>query len=75
MKITNFQDPDLVFLNVGGRSITTTWNTLVYKYPDSILANHFGPEHFEKAKKKEMIYIDYSPDRFEAILNYIRTGS
>lgn len=29
----------------------------------------------EKIKKKQMLYIDYSPDWFEAILNYVRTGS
>jgi hypothetical protein len=52
-------------LNVGGIQITTTWTTLIEKYPASLFAAHFNDEELRKlSEQKQMIYVDYDPDRF-----------
>ena len=66
-----------VHLNVGGRVLVTTRDTLTRREPDSVLARMFGGSSALAAAATDeqgRFLLDRSPDVFEAVLTYLRSG-
>ncbi|XP_046331036.2 BTB/POZ domain-containing protein KCTD7-like [Haliotis rufescens] len=66
--------PAVVYLNVGGRHLTTTLSTLT-KYPNSKLAGMFSGRHPVAKDKDGRYFIDMDGDVFVHILNFLRIGT
>merc|ERR1712066_419576 len=69
-------DTEILKLNVGGRKIMTTKATLAPpSEPNSLFAAMFRSERPPtKMDADGNMFIDQNPDRFEIILDYLRTG-
>eukprot|EP00386_Alphamonas_edax_P010261 GDKI01033267.1.p1 GENE.GDKI01033267.1~~GDKI01033267.1.p1 ORF type:complete len:326 (+),score=87.31 GDKI01033267.1:54-980(+) len=67
------QDTDIIELNVGGRAFTTTRATLCVE-EDTLLANMFSGrwEGSLRTDKKGRIFLNFDPDLFALLLNYLR---
>ena len=77
---------DVIRLNVGGRAFAASRSTLSCPAdPDSVLAKMFAVDSVYngtgsrvmrgcKTLKNEEVFIDRSPEAFEAVLEYLRTG-
>lgn len=71
----NTTSDDIIYLNVGGQTITTLRSTLT-AVPHSKLALMFVKEKQNKTKSKKDIrnyFFDYNPVQFEYLLNQLRT--
>jgi uncharacterized protein YjbI with pentapeptide repeats len=66
--------PEWVRLDVGGKKFVTTRTTLT-KERDSMLAKMFSGQWNSARDEKGAYLIDRSPEYFEPILNYLRTGT
>lgn len=66
----------LVIYNLGGRLFTTSRSTLVEKEPDCMLARMFQQDQMSPSDQDAFgaFLIDRSPQYFEPILNYLRSG-
>ncbi len=70
-------DDQWVHLNVGGRKLSTTRDTLTRREPQSVLARMFGGELALAAAAKDdrgRHLLDRCPDVFAMVLSYLRTG-
>ena len=64
---------DIIQLNVGGESYTTTRSTLC-RYPDSMLGAMFSGHHDCKVDDRGCVFIDRDGLMFKYILNFLRSG-
>ncbi|XP_053404209.1 BTB/POZ domain-containing protein KCTD14-like [Mercenaria mercenaria] len=71
METTTFED--VVELNVGGKLITTSLDTL-RKETDSMLADKFSGRHVISKDKDGRYFIDCDGEVFTYIVDYLRTG-
>ncbi len=73
MNATEVNDDDLIYLNVGGQKITTTRSTLC-QIEGSLLALMFSGhwDNSNKLDKDGAVFLDYNPQYFVPILNYLR---
>eukprot|EP01029_Cantina_marsupialis_P014619 TRINITY_DN32059_c3_g1_i1.p1 TRINITY_DN32059_c3_g1~~TRINITY_DN32059_c3_g1_i1.p1 ORF type:complete len:330 (-),score=71.26 TRINITY_DN32059_c3_g1_i1:411-1400(-) len=67
----------IIKLNVGGESFTTTLKTLVSGREKSMLSTMFGGDvgRMKIPGQEDTYFIDHSPKYFDIILNYLRDGS
>lgn len=68
-------ESERVRLNVGGVRFETTLTTIRRIPPDTMLAAMFSGHHTVNTDADGFVFIDRSPTHFEAILNFMRTGS
>ena len=69
------ENSEFIRLNVGGKLFYTSKTTLTVSEPDSMLARMFSDRLTPCCKDEEGNYlIDRSPQYFEPILNFLRTG-
>ena len=75
LKEKRFRKP--IKLNVGGSIFRTTWTTLTFAEPNSMLARMFNnDDQMTPALKDEHgnYFLDRSPKYFEVVLDYLRSG-
>eukprot|EP00761_Pharyngomonas_kirbyi_P002459 gb/GECH01002463.1/.p1 GENE.gb/GECH01002463.1/~~gb/GECH01002463.1/.p1 ORF type:complete len:378 (+),score=84.09 gb/GECH01002463.1/:1-1134(+) len=65
---------NIIELNVGGRTFTTSLETLSAD-PHSMLAAMFSGRYALKQDKKSRYFLDRDPKHFETILNFLRTST
>jgi hypothetical protein len=73
MKAVQVSDNDIIYLNIGGEKITTKRSTLC-QVEDSFLPSMFSGKWDSTHKRDEdgAVFLDYNPQYFVAILNYLR---
>lgn len=64
---------EVVTLNIGGKKFSTYKSTLT-KYPGSLLEAMFSGRHVLAQDEKGRVFVDRSPQMFEKILDFLRTG-
>jgi hypothetical protein len=73
MNAVEVSDDDIIYLNVGGQKLATTRSTLC-QVEGSLIASMFNG-HWDKNHKRDedgAVFLDYNPQHFVAILNYLR---
>ncbi len=73
MNAIEVSDDDLIYLNVGGQKLATTRSTLC-QVEGSLIASMFNG-HWDSNHKRDKdgaVFLDYNPQYFVAILNYLR---
>jgi hypothetical protein len=64
-------DDDIIHLNVGGQRLSTTRATLC-RVEGSLLASMFSGEGAHKLDNDGAVFLDYNPEFFVPVLNYLR---
>ena len=73
MNAVEVSDDDIIYLNVGGQKLATTRSTLC-QVEGSLIASMFNG-HWDKNHKRDKdgaVFLDYNPQYFVPILNYLR---
>ncbi len=73
MNAVEVSDDDLIYLNVGGQKLATTRSTLC-QVEGSLIASMFNGDWDgnQKRDKDGAVFLDYDPQYFVPILNYLR---